>query len=132
MEEKNRETLSSEEKARLCAQTVAQYKAVEPVLLDVGGLSSFADYFLVCGGRSTRQVNSISERLEEDLRKRGVRPLGVEGRREAQWVLMDYGDVIVHIFYESVREFYDLESLWSEARRVRLENESRPATLESR
>jgi ribosome-associated protein len=93
------------------------------VLLDVSEISSFADYFLICSGRSSRQVQGIADRLEEALRELGIRPLGVEGRREGHWVLMDYGDVIVHIFYEPTRSVYDLESLWSEAKLVDLDIE---------
>ena len=107
-------------KALLCAQRALGHKAQDLVLLDVRGISSFADYFLICSGRSSRQVQGIADRLEETLRDLGIRPLGVEGRREGHWVLMDYGDVIVHIFYESTRNVFDLESLWSEARQVDL------------
>jgi ribosome-associated protein len=91
------------------------------ILLDVSELSSFADYFVICSGRSSRQVQGIADHLEENLQSLGIKPQGVEGRREGHWILMDYGDVIVHIFYEATRRFYDLESLWSEARSVPLE-----------
>jgi ribosome-associated protein len=88
------------------------------VLLDVSNLASFADYFLICNGKSSRQVQGIADNLEANLSAFGIKPLGVEGRREGHWILMDYGDVIIHIFYEPVRCFYDLESLWSDAARV--------------
>jgi ribosome-associated protein len=107
-------------KALLCVQQTLEHKALDLVLLDVKAISSFADYFLICSGRSSRQVQGIADRLEEALREKGIRPLGIEGRREGHWVLMDYGDVIVHIFYEPTRSVYDLESLWSEAKLVDL------------
>ncbi len=110
-------------KALLCAQQAFDYKAQELLLLDVAQISSFADYFIICSGRSSRQVQGLADHLEESLREMGIRPLGVEGRREGHWVLMDYGDVIVHIFYEPTRRVYDLESLWSEAKPVDLARE---------
>ena len=113
--------LTSREKAILCAQVAVSFKALDLVLLDVTGLSSFADFFIICSGKSSRQVQGIADNMEAQLKERRLRPLGVEGQREGQWILMDYGDVIVHIFYEPVRAFYDLESLWSEAKRVRVE-----------
>lgn len=116
-------SMDARKKAILCIQEIAEHKGREPVLLDVSSLSSFADYFIICAGKSGRQVQGIADRVEESLRKQGIRPLGVEGRGEGQWVLMDYGDVIIHIFYEPVRSFYDLESLWSDAQKVVWETE---------
>jgi ribosome-associated protein len=112
--------MDGKDKALLCVQQALDHKAQDLVLLDVRGISSFADYFLICSGRSSRQVQGIAERMEDALRDLGIRPLGVEGRREGHWVLMDYGDVIVHVFYGPIRDVYDLESLWSEAVRVDL------------
>lgn len=117
-EEKRKEAPSSLNKVLLGATVADYFKAQEIVILDVSGLSSFADYFLICSGKSSRQVQGIVERVEMSLRREGIRPLGVEGRKEGHWVLMDYGDVIIHVFYEPVRHFYDLESLWSEAERI--------------
>jgi ribosome-associated protein len=110
-------------KALLLARLAVDFKALDLVVLDVTGLSSFADFFVICSGKSSRQVQGIADNIQESLRKVGIRPLGIEGYREGQWVLMDYGDVIVHVFYEPVRLLYDLESLWSEARRVRCDHE---------
>ena len=93
-------------------------KALDVVLLDLRGLASFADTFIICSGRSHRQVSAIAEFIEHDLKKQGIKPLGVEGLREGHWVLMDYGDVVIHVFYEPVRLFYDLEGLWSDAKRI--------------
>jgi ribosome-associated protein len=93
-------------------------KAVDVVALDVRDLTSIADVFIICSGRSTRQVSAIADHIEHELRGEKMRPLSVEGASEGQWVLMDYGSVIIHVFLESVREFYDLEGLWSDARRI--------------
>jgi len=112
-------TMDTLDKARLCMKTVGERKAVNPVLLHVEGLTSFTDYFLIAGGQSTRQVQAIARHLEETLRKAGVKSMGVEGEQEGTWVLMDYGDVVIHLFYEPVREFYDLEGLWVDAPRVK-------------
>ena len=97
-------------------------KALHPVVLDVHELSSVADIFIICGGRSNRQVKAIAEHTEIELKKKGIRPLSVEGREEGHWVLMDYGHVIIHVFYEPVRSFYDLEGLWIDAKRIKTES----------
>jgi len=88
--------------------------------LEVREITSIADYFIICSGRSDRQVQSIAQGIEENLGPMGIRPLSVEGMSRGQWVLMDFADVIVQIFYQPVREFYDLEGLWSHAPRVEL------------
>lgn len=105
-------------RAVLCARQATSLKALDLVLLDVSKFTSYADYFVICSGRSSRQVQGIADNLEANLGAHGIKPLGVEGRREGHWILMDYGDVIIHIFYEPIRFFYDLESLWSDAARV--------------
>jgi ribosome-associated protein len=102
----------------LCAREAFEYKALDLVLLDVAGLTSFTDYFLICSGKSSRQVQGLADNLEATLANLRIKPLGIEGRVEGHWILMDYGDVVIHIFYEPVRYFYDLESLWSDATRV--------------
>jgi ribosome-associated protein len=95
-------------------------KAANVVALDVSALTSIADVFIICSGRSSRQVSAIADHIERELRKEKIKPLSVEGISEGQWVLMDYGSVIIHVFFESVREFYDLEGLWSDAPRITL------------
>ncbi|MDL2268495.1 ribosome silencing factor [Desulfosarcina sp. OttesenSCG-928-A07] len=94
-------------------------KARNPVLLDVRPLTSIADAFLICHGTSTRQVSAIAEHVQRALKKQGIKALSVEGLRDGHWVLMDYGHVLIHVFYESTRQFYDLEGLWADARRIR-------------
>ena len=110
------------DKALLCLKIINERKAVNPILFEVGMLTSLSDYFLIASGNSTRQVQAICRHLGRRMREEGFRAYGVEGEQEGHWVLMDYGDLIVHIFYEPVREFYDLEGLWVEAPRVDLEN----------
>ena len=111
---------SSREKAFLCARALMDRKAIDLVILEVKDLSSFTDYFLICSGNSDRQVQAIAAHAEEKLGKEGLHPLGIEGKRDGRWVLLDYGDVVIHVFYHPVREFYDLERLWSEAPQLEL------------
>jgi ribosome-associated protein len=93
-------------------------KAFDLVVLDVRELTSVADAFILCSGRSNRQVTAIAESIQQQLKRREKKPLSVEGAREGHWVLLDYGEVIIHVFYEPVRRFYDLEGLWVDARRI--------------
>jgi ribosome-associated protein len=94
-------------------------KAIGFVVLDVRELTSYADVLIVCSGRSNRQVTAIAKNIQVALKKQKIRPLSVEGMKEGHWVLIDYGHVIFHIFYGPVREFYDLEGLWSDADRIK-------------
>lgn len=112
--------VDSWEKALLFSRFALEKKAYDLVLMEVRGITSIADYFIICSGRSDRQVQSIAQGIEENLGAMGTRPLAVEGMSRGQWVLMDFSDVIVHIFYQPVREFYDLEGLWDHAPRVEL------------
>jgi ribosome-associated protein len=108
------------QKALLCTRAALDKKALDVAVLEVAGLTSIADYLVVCTGRSDRQVQSIAQAIEDALAAEGARPISVEGMRRGQWVLLDFGDVVVHVFYQPVREFYDLERLWEHAPRVRL------------
>jgi len=92
-------------------------KAQDAVVLDLGEVCSFTDYFLLCTGTSTRHNQAIAEHIEETLKKDGVRPLHIEGRTEGEWILLDYVDFVVHIFSARAREFYDLERLWRSGKR---------------
>lgn len=111
------------EKVLLCVNASLEKKAQKLVILGVKGLSSFTDYFVILSGNSDRQVQAITEAIRDNLKKHGIIPLGVEGERNGQWVLMDYDDVVIHIFYHPVREFYDLERLWSEAPRMEVDDD---------
>jgi len=115
-------TDKSRQKSLACANAALEKKAFDVVLLRLRGTVSYTDYFLICSGRSDRQVQAIGQSIETELEKRGHRALGIEGMSQGRWVLMDYGDVIVHIFQDSVRRFYDLEGLWIEAPRVEIED----------
>ena len=93
-------------------------KAIDLVVLDISRLTSIADAFIVCSGRSSRQVTAIAEFISIELKKQGIKPLSIEGMEEGHWVILDYGRVIIHIFHQPVREFYDLEGLWSDAKQI--------------
>jgi len=108
------------QRALACTRAALDHKAYDLVVLETGPVSSIADYFVICTGRSDTQVQAIAEAIENDLRALSERPISVEGVPHGQWVLMDYGDVVVHIFNLPVREFYDLERLWVRAPRVEL------------
>ncbi len=101
----------------MAGETIVAHKGLDPVILEVKDLCSFADFFVIASGRSTRQVQALARHLEETLSGAGIKPLGVEGLEEGLWVLMDYNDVVIHLFYHPFREFYDLEGLWAEASR---------------
>jgi len=92
-------------------------KAQDAVVIELGGICSFTDYFLICTGTSTRHNQTIAEQIEETLKKDGVRPLHIEGQVEGEWILLDYVDFVVHIFSARAREFYDLERLWRSGKR---------------
>ena len=96
-------------------------KAINPVVLDVRGLTSVSDVFIICSGRSNRQVLAIADDIQIKLKRKGIKPLSVEGKKEGHWVLLDYGHVVIHVFYEPVRVFYDLEGLWIDAKRIKIE-----------
>ncbi len=99
----------------LAVKTIVAHKGIEPVLLEVTEFCSFADYFVICSGGSRRHVLALAQHVEEALAQAGIKPLGVEGLEEGQWVLMDYNALVIHIFMQPLREFYNLEDLWSEA-----------------
>jgi ribosome-associated protein len=108
------------ERALECTRAALDRKAYDLTVLEIGRLSSIADYFVICSGRSDTQVQAIAEGVESHLAGLGTRPLSIEGLPHAQWVLLDYGDVVVHAFYVPVRQFYELERLWARAPRVEL------------
>ena len=106
----------SKRRLLLCINAVLQKKAQNIVVLNVKKVSSFADYMLICSGATDRQVQAVSGAIQEYLKKEGIRPLGVEGETAAQWILLDYDDVVICVFQESVRSFYGLEDLWDAPR----------------
>jgi len=105
---------------RRAAQLTLERKASDVVVLDLRGISSATDYFLLATGTSDTQVRSISDHVTKELRNEGTRPAHTEGGREARWVLIDYIDFVVHVFHPEVRSFYQLEALWGDAPRHEL------------
>ena len=106
------------EAAQLCAEAADTKKAFDILILDIRRLTYIADYFVICSGSNTTQVSAISDWIVQTLAKTGVHPSHIEGQTESSWVLMDYGDVVVHIFDEQTRAYYALEKLWGDAARV--------------
>ena len=92
-------------------------KGIDIKTLDVGSIAGFTDLMVIASGNSTRQVKALADRVVERCREAGVRPLGIEGEREAEWILVDFGDAVVHIMTPEMRDFYNLEKLWSVADR---------------
>jgi ribosome-associated protein len=98
----------------------AEKKALNVVVLDLREIASFTDYFVIASGANERQVQAISDEVVETLKKSGTPVMRIEGYKTAEWILLDYGDFVVHIFNEKARSFYDLERLWRESKRVNL------------
>ncbi|HHT9129483.1 MAG TPA: ribosome silencing factor [Candidatus Brocadiaceae bacterium] len=112
------ETLDSREIAILCARIADDKKAEDILIFDVGDLTFIADFFVICSGFNKRQLQSIANDIELKLGSYGIRWIGIEGYMDALWILIDYGDVIVHLFDKDMRQFYDLELLWGDASRL--------------
>jgi ribosome-associated protein len=108
----------------LCVNAALEKKAKNIIILNMQKVTSFADYSIVCSGTSDRQVQSIAQAIEENMKKSGFLPLGIEGERTARWILMDYADIIVHVFYEPVRDFYDMERLWPDAPKMEIDHDA--------
>lgn len=106
------------ELARYAADAAADKKANDIVVLDINGLSVIADYFVICSGNSTTQVQAIANGVKQKLAKRGIEMKAIEGYDEAKWILLDFGDVVVHIFKPEEREFYNLERVWGDAQQL--------------
>jgi len=102
-------------------------KALDVVVLDVRGLASYAEYVVVMTAESDPQMGAIADYLEEKMKLHGQRALGIEGQRSGRWVLIDFGDVVAHVFDQDTRGFYDIEGLWSEAPRQTVTDEPAPA-----
>jgi ribosome-associated protein len=103
------------EQARQIAEIISDKKGVDIILLDTGKVSTIADYFVIATAESERQAKAIVDEIEKKMKQHRKLPLGVDGEMNSGWVLLDYGDVIVHIFDPGTRDFYDLEDLWSNA-----------------
>lgn len=110
-------------KALACAHAAIGKKAEHLKILDLTRISGFTDYFVICNGTSDRQVRAIADSVENASSQESFELLSVEGYAEGRWVLMDLGDVVVHVFLDALREYYDLETLWADAPRVKIPSE---------
>ena len=110
--------MDSKKLALLCRDLAENRKAENVVVLDVTKVSSITDYFVIATGTNRRQVQAISDEVVEQLKHSGTRAARVEGYQTAEWILVDYGDFVLHVFDEKARRFYDLERLWREASRI--------------
>ena len=111
--------------ARTAARAASAKGGEDTVIIEVGAILAITDAFVITSGRNTRQVKTIAEEVEAQLKAEGgISPLRVEGLSDSQWVLLDYGDLVIHVFLDETREFYDLERLWSDAPRVAWEDET--------
>ena len=106
------------EHVRIATHAADQKKAQEILVLRLSAITEFTDYFIICSGASTRQTQAIADAVIEELKKAQTRPLHTEGYNNAEWILIDYGAFVIHIFTEESRKFYDLERLWRDAERV--------------
>jgi len=111
----------AQEKARESGRFALGKKANDVLVIDLTGLTDIADAFLLATGTSERHVKTISDGIEEGMKEKGIKASSVEGYDQGRWVIMDYGDMIVHVFLEELRELYDLEGLWIEAKRQKME-----------
>ncbi|HKU73731.1 MAG TPA: ribosome silencing factor [Pyrinomonadaceae bacterium] len=109
-----------DERVLAALHAASEKKAIEPVVLDLREIASFTDYFLIVSGANERQVQAIADEVYETLKKSGHAAARMEGYKTAEWILLDYGDFVVHVFEQKARKFYDLERLWRESKRVEL------------
>lgn len=109
------------EKAKKIAACLDNKKGRRITVLEVGELTSISDYFVIASGGSAAQVKAMADEVEEKLREAGYAPVHMEGYQVATWILLDYSDVVVHIFLEETREFYDIERLWTDAKKMELD-----------
>jgi len=112
------QSLTSRNIAKLIAEFASEKKAFDILILDMRKLVNFCDYFVICSGNTDRQVIAIAEGIQEGVEKKNMRVPHLQGARDARWVVMDFGSVIVHIFEKQTREFYGLDYLWQEAKKV--------------
>jgi ribosome-associated protein len=105
------------------AKTALAKKAEDLIVLELTGLTVIADYFIICSADSTTQVKAIAENIEQEFLKNGIKPLGIEGLDYSHWVLLDYGDIIVHVFEKETRAYYDLERLWMDAKAITIDED---------
>jgi ribosome-associated protein len=117
---------ATDERLAIAENALLDHRAVNPVVLDMRELTVITDYFLICHGTSNVHIRALADAVVEAMKEAGVRVYGIEGHRQAQWVLLDYGDIVVHVMAADQREFYDLERLWSDAPRRELTEAGNP------
>ena len=115
--------LKSKDLAIQAAEAALEKKALDVTVLDLSGLTVIADYFVICSGESTTQVKAVAEFIEQEFAEKRIRPLGVEGAAHSHWILLDYGDVIIHVFEKETRAYYNLEKLWMDAKVVEIDED---------
>ena len=118
-------SLESYDLARIVAEAALAMKAEDVVIINVGEQVNYTDYFVIASGRSTRQAQAIAENIQKAIHQHHSRPIGVEGERDGNWVLIDWGGVIAHVFHHPVRKFYDIEHLWGEGERIEVAEEGK-------
>ena len=115
--------LKSKDLAIQAAKAALEKKALDVIILDLSGLTVIADYFVICSGESTTQVKAVAEFIEQEFAQKRIRPLGIEGAAHSHWILLDYGDVIIHVFEKETRAYYNLEKLWMDAKVVEIDED---------
>jgi ribosome-associated protein len=108
--------------AKSAATAAADKKATRPVLLDLRGHSDICDFQFICSGSNNKQTVAIAAEIESRFRKAGVKAAGIEGKQSGNWILMDYGNTLIHIFFEDLRDYYAMESLWPDAKYIQLQD----------
>lgn len=106
------------EKATIGHDAALNKKASDVSILDIRGVSNSTDFVMVCSGDSSRQTQAIADEVLAKLREKGVRPIGIEGYETAKWILLDFSDIVVHVFHEETRKYYEIERLWEDAQKV--------------
>lgn len=104
------------------AKSASDLKAIDIQVMNLSKLASFTDFFVVCSGTSDRHVRAIADNIELEQKKNGIRPIGVEGYDKGDWILVDFGSVVAHVFHTGAREFYGIERLWGDAKHVSIKN----------
>jgi len=115
--------LKSRDLAVTAAEAALKKKAIDVTILEVSGVTIIADYFVICSGESTTQVKAVASFIEEELARKRLKPIGVEGAVYSHWILLDYGDVIIHVFEKETRAYYNLEKLWMDAKVIEIDED---------
>ena len=120
--------LSAQQRVLLCVNAALEKKPKDLVILKIKDISSFADYYVIMSGNSDREVQALASIIQEKMKKAGILPLGTEGTSYGKWILLDFNDVVISIFHEPVREFYELERLWSDAPMMEISEDTKELT----